>query len=85
MKYPVYSIRDVKVGFMAPRVEQSDQTMIRAFSYELNARDGIMNFAPKDFDLYKIAEFEQESGSLISCTPTLIVNGQSVYGVNYET
>lgn len=78
MKYPVYSIRDVKVGFMAPNVDQSDQTAVRQFAFELNNRNGIMNFVPKDFDLYKIGEFEQESGVITPCIPVLVVNGSSV-------
>lgn len=83
MKYPVYSIRDQKVGFMAPRVEQSDQTMIRSFAYEINAREGIMNFSPKDFDLYKIGVFETEDGTFAGHMPELVVNGSSVYGDAY--
>ena len=82
MKYPVYSYRDVKVGFMPPQCDQSDQSAIRGFSYAVNGNNGMMNFAPKDFDLFKVGEFDTDSGELIPCVPVQIASGASVYGVN---
>lgn len=79
MKQPLYCIRDVKVGFMAPTPDMSDQSAIRNFSYAING-DGIMNYSPKDFDLYKVGEFDTDTGQIDSCLPDLIVNGISVYG-----
>lgn len=80
MKFPVYSIRDIHVGFMAPRVESNDYTARRSFAFEINNRDGIMNFSAKDFDLYKIGEFEQETGKFEPCIPELVVSGINVLG-----
>lgn len=82
MKYPIVSIRDVKVGFMSPQAEQSEQTAIRGFSYAMNHGDGIMSFSPKDFDLYKIADFDTETGKIEPITPTVLVSGVNVYGVD---
>ena len=81
MKYPLYCIRDVKVGFLAPQVDQSDQSAIRNFSFAVNGNDGIMNFSPKDFDLYKVGEFESEDGKIKSIIPELICSGTDVFGV----
>ena len=80
MKYPLYCIRDVKVGFLAPQADQSDQSAIRSFSFAVNGNDGIMNFSPKDFDLYKVGEFDSEDGSIISCVPDLVCSGVDVFG-----
>lgn len=80
MKLPIYSIRDVHVGFMAPRIDSNDMTARRWFAFEINNRDGVMNFSPKDFDLYKIGEFEQETGQIFSCLPELVVSGVNVLG-----
>lgn len=79
MKYPMYSIRDVKVGFMPPTCDQSDQSAIRNFAYAING-DGIMNYSPKDFDLFKVGEFDAEKGTITACLPENICDGISVYG-----
>lgn len=81
MIYPVYSYRDKKVGFMMPQCDQSDQSAMRGFAFAINQSEGIMNFAPGDFDLYKIGEFDTEKGTVIGCTPELICSGDNVYGV----
>lgn len=82
MKYPIYTYRDLKVGFMPVQCDQSDQSAIRGFSYAINGQTGMMNFAPKDFDLYKVGEFDTETGVIEPCVPTLLVSGASVFGVD---
>lgn len=82
MKTPIYSYRDNKVGFGLPIFEMNDQSAIRGFAYRVNAVEGIMNFKPGDFDLYKIGEFDSELGVLIpESVPVLVVSGSSVVGV----
>lgn len=82
MKYPVFSYRDLKVGFMPPQVDQSEQAAIRGFSFAINSREGVMNFSHKDFDLYKVGEFDTENGRISAITPTLVVSGASVFGAD---
>ena len=79
MIYPMYSIRDQKVGFMMPTCDQSDQSAIRNFSFAINGNNGLMNYSPKDFDLYKIAEFDDEKGEIKPLMPENICSGISVY------
>lgn len=81
MTYPVYCIRDQKVGFQPQIiVEVSDQSAIRGFSYSINGNQGIMNYSPADFDLFKIGEFDTETGKIDSVIPVNICSGISVYG-----
>ena len=77
MKYPMFCYRDNKVGFMMPQCDQSDQSAIRGFAFAVNNHDGMMNFAPQDFDLYKIGEFDTDTGKVNPCTPVLIISGVS--------
>lgn len=86
MKYPVYSVRDVHVGFNPPTTDLNDNVAKRNFSYAINNPDnGVMNFRPQDYDLYRIAEFDTESGLMIPLTvPELVVTGSSVYGVDIK-
>ena len=79
MKYPIYSIRDVKVGFGAPSIDINDQSRIRGFAYSVN-QEGIMNFKPKDYDLYKVGEFDTDKGIIIpEKIPKLMASGVDVY------
>lgn len=77
MKYVLISIRDQKVGFMPPQADQSEQSAIRGFSYAINNGD-IMNFSAKDFDLFKVGEFNPETGEVTGCNPENICSGISV-------
>lgn len=82
MKYPVYSYRDLKVAFGQPIVEMNDQTAIRGFAYAINQNQGLMNFSPKDYDLYRIGEFDAEKGILIpEKVPVLVMSGVSAVEV----
>lgn len=79
MKYPVYSYRDSKAGFGQPIVENNEFTAIRGFKYAVNG-NGIMNFSPADFDLYKIGEFDPEKGEIVGCVPVFVLSGASAIG-----
>lgn len=79
MKYPVYCIRDSKVGFQPQLlIEQNDATAVRGFSYAIN-NEGLMNYSPKDYDLFKIGEFEIETGKFESIIPENVCSGASVF------
>ena len=82
MKYPVFAIRDVHAGFNQPVTDVNDNCAIRNFSYAINnPGNDVMHFAPKDYDLYKLGEFDTESGALIAePVPVLVVSGASVFG-----
>lgn len=72
--YPVYSVRDNKVGFGNPMLDNNDATATRNFSYALQS--GVMSHAPQDYDLYRIGIFDPESG-MITCdkAPEFIISG----------
>lgn len=80
MKYPIFSYRDNKVGFLSPFVDQNEESAIRGFSFALNSNDGVMGFAPADFDLYCLGYFDSEKGTIDSNLPNLVVSGSSVVG-----
>lgn len=82
MKKYVYAVRDNKVGFLTPTVEDADAIAIRAFAFSVNNSGGIVGFAPSDFDLYRIGCYDTET-SVISpeVPPVLICSGGSVFGV----
>jgi len=78
MTYGVYSFRDNKTSFGQIWYDRSDEAATRGFSMMIN-NDGIMGFAPSDFDLFKIAEFDSETGQIDPVWPIeYLCNGNSV-------
>lgn len=80
MIYPVYCVRDNKVGFQPQLLlEHSNESAKRGFAYAIN-NEGLMNYSPKDFDLYKVGTFDTEKGKIESCVPEIITQGFAVIG-----
>lgn len=79
--YPLYCYRDLKAGFMYPQVDMNDDTAKRGFAFAVNKNEGVMNFQPKDYELYRVGEFNVEKGTIESYTPVLICTGVEVYGI----
>lgn len=84
MKMPVYSERDIAVGFGYPYVAMNDTVAKRNFAYKINNADyNLMNFSPKDFDLYKVGTFDTDTGLVsVENIPELVCSGISVFGVD---
>uniref|UniRef100_A0AAU8AW51 Nonstructural protein n=1 Tax=Dulem virus 134 TaxID=3145611 RepID=A0AAU8AW51_9VIRU len=80
MKFGVYSIRDVKVGFLNPTFEMSDAVSRRNFSHAvLNNTDSLFFSHPEDYSLYKIGTFDTETGKLLPLdVPLQLVDAISV-------
>lgn len=87
MKLPVYSVRDSKsLDFGSPIISTNDYVIMRSWAQALiSGRDQIQSFSPKDFDLYKIGEFDISKGVLIPISPIVhVVNAVEVIN-NYES
>lgn len=83
MKVREYSVKDHKFAFSEPFQAPDDAVAKRYFSMIVNSGGdrNIMAFAPADFDLYCIAEFDTESGQVTPIYPVeFVTNGQSVVG-----
>lgn len=81
MKYPMFCMRDEKVGFGQPMIHMSESIARRDFAYKMTRPDSLMDFAPKEFSLYRVGEFDTESGKIEPCIPEFVCNGVDVYGV----
>ena len=77
--YNLYSIKDKFTCFMNPAIGVNDDSAKRDFSFAINNNPGVMNFSPADYDLYRIGEFNKETGVLIqNKIPQFICNGLEV-------
>ena len=58
MIYPVYTVRDIKVGFDVQfLVQASEEAATRAFEMAINNPGSMMGFKPSDFELYQNQQF----------------------------
>lgn len=73
MKFGVYSIQDVKTGFMAPAVEINDQVAMRNFQHAIMQSDSILFTHASDFKLYKIGEFDSDNAMLDQIVPVVLI------------
>lgn len=79
MIYPVYCVRDNKVGFEPSLlVDMNDATAKRGFGFQVNNNASMRNYSPADYDLFKVGSFDTEGGSFIAITPEFICNGVNV-------
>lgn len=73
MKKTLYAVRDVKVGYNAPFIEINDATAKRGFAMAVQSASGsVMSFAPSDFSLFKVGEFDSDCGMVIPFDPVYL-------------
>lgn len=76
----ICSMLDRKSGFDAVQIVDNVELAKRAFGYAVN-NDGIPSYAPADFELYKVGEFDTKTGELMPIQPIeLICTGLEVFG-----
>lgn len=80
MTYKLYSVRDKKSGFWAPRIEINEAVAVRNFSQMVNAGDTVINFSPNDFDLYCVGSFDDQKGLLESQVPEFVYSASDLVG-----
>lgn len=79
MNFGVYSLEDIKTGFMTPTIDQNDSSAVRNFSSAVMQSDGILFTHAEDFRLFKIGEFDTETGSILPIAPIVhLADGSDV-------
>lgn len=81
MIYGVYAVRDVKMGFAQPLLDNNDETAIRNFSSQCKSAqmNPTLFYAPEDFSLYKIGEYDTDTAKLSAITPpTLLIEAVNI-------
>lgn len=79
MKYGLYTIEDKINGFMSINTDVNDPSAVRNFSLAVSQSGSVINHSPSDFALYKVGEFDTESGNIDTIIPPkFIVNGSEL-------
>ena len=77
----LYAMKDKKTGFLNPQIDTNHASAKRNFQLGLaTARgDSIMAFAPEDFELYYLGEFDNKTGQVSQPTiPEFLIDGASL-------
>ncbi len=64
MVFGIYCVRDVKSGFQTPTAQVNDAVAIRGFSSAVINSDSVLFTHASDFALYKVAEFDADTGRI---------------------
>lgn len=76
MIYSVYAIRDTRVGFLQLTTEVNDDVAARNFYHAVSTSEGILFTYASDFDLYRLARYDADSGCIIpEDVPVLVAQG----------
>lgn len=76
----VTCVLDRKAGFDGLSIAVNEAVAIRNFKYAI-CQNGVPNFAPADFELYKIGEWNQKTGVISAIqVPELLINGLDCLG-----
>ncbi len=81
MIYGVYAVRDWKTGFLSPVVDVNDASASRNFQFAVLRQDDNLFFTnPADYSLYRVADYDSESGAMISQDdyPKLVITAVEV-------
>lgn len=61
----IYAIRDAKVGFLTPTVEQNGRVAIRNFSHAVVNSQSVLSSYAKDFALYRLGTYDNDTGAIV--------------------
>nr|WAE43470.1 MAG: nonstructural protein [Microviridae sp.] len=85
----VYSIKDVKSGTFAPGFTAAgDQIAVRMLRWTINDKQqgGMINKYPEDFELWKIADFNDETATFTTDQRCLVsgISLLEIQNVSYQ-
>lgn len=84
MKTNIYSVKDHKFLFGDVFQSPDDSTAVRYFGMIVNntrVGNNLMNYAPQDFDLFRVGSFDSETGQVDSVWPVeFVINGSNLVG-----
>lgn len=83
----VYSIRDRKGVWTHPFTDVSDEAAKRGFAYSVTSQNDIVAFAPADFDLYYLGQFDERKGLFtgIEVSPVFLMSGTDAFNLSVRS
>lgn len=85
MKFGIYAVRDVKSGFQTPTAQVNDAVAARGFASAVINSDSVLFTHASDFALYKLAEFDADTGRIESLDlPVELIQASSALAMKGE-
>lgn len=88
MKLGIYSICDARVGFTGSLMaDMNDASAMRNFENAVLQPNTIYSTHAKDYDLYRLGEYDTEDGTIVTHPKKLLLNGSAVirtHSVSYS-
>lgn len=78
MKYCLYSIKDLKSGYLPVQVDINDDTAVRNFEHAVGIADSIFFSHPADYELYKVGEYDTDNGEIEPIEKKFIIDANSI-------
>ena len=75
----LYAIKDVKSGFSDPCTQVNDAVAARSFERQVPRMADDLGIPLSDFQLWRIGQFDVDSGMLICGTPELLLDGATFF------
>ena len=75
----LYAIKDVKSGFSDPCVQVNDAVAARSFERQVPRLSRDLGIPLSDFQLWRVGQFDLDSGLLRPETPELLLDGASLH------
>lgn len=69
MIYGIYSMRDVKTGYLPCNVDVNDDSAKRNFDFAFKNANSMFANYPSDYSLYKLGEYDTDSGEITPLYP----------------
>lgn len=78
--YELFSVRDVKTGFLTPTLDMNGESAIRNFEHACLVADSLFYTHAQDYSLYRVGTFYPESGMIEPAVPPVhIVDASSFF------
>uniref|UniRef100_A0AAU8AXJ1 Nonstructural protein n=1 Tax=Dulem virus 121 TaxID=3145598 RepID=A0AAU8AXJ1_9VIRU len=77
MKLGVYVIRDQRTSFMTPTFDYNDASAVRNFEHAVQQKESLFFSHPEDYSLYKIGDYDMDTGVITPIMSSLLVDGKS--------
>lgn len=65
MTYGLYAVLDHKTGFLPITCDQNDPAAARNFAHAIMQAGSLLNTHAEDFELYKLGDYDSETGTII--------------------
>lgn len=76
MNIELYAVKDVKVGFTTPFEARNKGEAMRMFEAALNSPQSTLSKHPRDMELYKVGNYNQENGKMETNEVEYIASGK---------